>query len=238
MKVRWAFLTRKAFTQSSLHICIFSKIPGSVGNNSYQFQNEVIPNASVIRFPVMIVFFLSVCLFICWDDVIRPHNECDAAGLKTCCDLHDVVCQHGCRWWSRGVTVKERKETPQIPAQAHRVLVKVSSSFTRLHTWVMEIPDSHYDCFLLPDNLLVLTLWISCWPLGVFLSSKVIFTWKRKYLYITWPLPFKLPYLRANMILCIVSVKVKQWKNGGSESNLIVAENKLMSNSKISECSL
>lgn len=82
----------------------------------------------------MIFFILSVCLFICWDDVIRPHNERDAAGLKTCCDLHDVVCQHGCRWWSRGVTVKERKETPQIPAQAHQVLVNVSSSFPRLHS--------------------------------------------------------------------------------------------------------
>lgn len=47
VQVRWAILTRKAFTQTSLHMCIFSKIPGSVGNNSYQFQNKIIPNAKI-----------------------------------------------------------------------------------------------------------------------------------------------------------------------------------------------
>lgn len=135
------------------------------------------------------LFFLSVCLFICWDDVIRPHNECDAAGLKTCCDLHDVVSQHGCRWWSRGVTIKKRIETPQIPAQAHWVLINVSSSFTRLHSWVMETPDNHYDCFLLPDNLLVLKLWISCcsiWPSGFFFIFK-------SYIYLKVQIPLHKP---------------------------------------------
>lgn len=53
--------------------------------------------------------YLFINVFIYY--VIHPHKRmCRFKRKENICDLHDVVCQHGSRCWSRGVNVKNHKE--------------------------------------------------------------------------------------------------------------------------------
>lgn len=95
------------------HIFNISSSVGNIKSKEYFSMRQLcVPNGHCFffrRFKYIYLFILN--------DVIHPHKRMGlfkrAANI---CDLHDVVCQHGCRWWSRGVNVKERKKTAQVPA--------------------------------------------------------------------------------------------------------------------------